>query len=73
LKYFSESIKCASDRKSYVVVERVSKKYIEELKRIISHCASPDAGGLTPSDFLLTDLSQRQLDELIDQLALSDD
>jgi len=39
--------------------------FIESLKVIIDHCASPQAGSHTPSDFLATNLSQRALDQLV--------
>src|SRR6185369_3365941 len=34
-------------------MERVAQWYIEELREIIQHCAQPEAGGYTPSDFPL--------------------
>ena len=37
----------------------------ESLVEIIEHCLSPEAGGYTPSDFPLANLSQQELDKLI--------
>ena len=39
--------------------------FIESLKAIIKRCAYSKAGGHTPSDFLATSLSQRELDHLM--------
>jgi microcystin synthetase protein McyA len=49
-------------------VERLAASYMEELRRIISHCASEGAGGYTPSDFPLASLDQGKLDELLESV-----
>lgn len=49
-------------------IEEFANAFIECLKEIIDHCLSPNAGGRTPSDFLLSDMSQRELDKLIAEL-----
>jgi hypothetical protein len=36
---------------------------MRQLRSLITHCQSPDAGGYTPSDFPLAQLSQYELDE----------
>ncbi|HEX8275247.1 MAG TPA: amino acid adenylation domain-containing protein [Longimicrobiaceae bacterium] len=36
-----------------------------ELRALLAHCARPDAGGYTPSDFPLARLGQAELDELV--------
>jgi hypothetical protein len=41
---------------------------MDALRAIIIHCQSPDVGGVTPSDFGLTRLNQRQLDGLLAQV-----
>ncbi|HEY1016648.1 MAG TPA: condensation domain-containing protein, partial [Herpetosiphonaceae bacterium] len=45
-------------------IERFGAAFMTSLRMIIEHCASPDAGGCTPSDFPLARISQRQLDAL---------
>jgi len=50
-------------------IENFAQGFIKALNEIIDHCLSPDAGGFTPSDFSLPDLSQRELDKLIAELA----
>ena len=39
--------------------------HIEALHTLIAHCASPDAGGYTPSDFPLARVDQGSLDQLL--------
>jgi amino acid adenylation domain-containing protein/non-ribosomal peptide synthase protein (TIGR01720 family) len=46
-------------------VERLADGYLEELKALIDHCRSPDAGGFTPSDFPKARVSQEALDRLL--------
>ena len=46
----------------------LADEYIRTLRDLIAHCQSPTAGGVTPSDFRMTDLSQRQLDKLVKKL-----
>ena len=46
-------------------VERLARRFAEELRMLIAHCGSPDAGGFTPSDFAAAKLSQRDLDKLM--------
>ena len=43
-------------------------QFLESLRRIIRHCQSPEAGGFTPSDFPEAELSQSEIDELIQEL-----
>jgi len=45
-------------------MERVAEWYMEELREIVQHCAQPEAGGYTPSDFPLANLEQGLLDEV---------
>ncbi|HKP81123.1 MAG TPA: condensation domain-containing protein, partial [Pyrinomonadaceae bacterium] len=49
-------------------IERFANGFITALEAIIDHCSSPDAGGFTPSDFSIPNLSQRELDRLIAEL-----
>jgi amino acid adenylation domain-containing protein/non-ribosomal peptide synthase protein (TIGR01720 family) len=46
-------------------VEGLANRYLEDLRGLISHCLSPEAGGHTPSDFALAGLEQRKLDQII--------
>jgi len=50
-------------------IESFANGFIEALNTIIDHCLSVDAGGFTPSDFSIPDLSQRELDKLIAELS----
>ncbi|MEN3359374.1 MAG: hypothetical protein V7637_3356, partial [Mycobacteriales bacterium] len=46
-------------------VRRVADEVIAALRGIVEHCAGPDAGGRTPSDFPLAGLDQAQVDRLV--------
>lgn len=48
-------------------IERVAQRYLECLQEIIAHCEHAEAGGHTPSDFPLADLTQEQVDRWIPQ------
>src|SRR5262249_47072652 len=43
-------------------IERIAGRYLETLREVIEHCRSEEAGGYTPSDFPLANLTQDQLD-----------
>ncbi|HYS40875.1 MAG TPA: condensation domain-containing protein, partial [Pseudonocardiaceae bacterium] len=45
-------------------VRRVADEVVAELRAIVEHCAQPDAGGRTPSDFPLVRLDQAQVDRI---------
>ncbi|MGH3936026.1 MAG: amino acid adenylation domain-containing protein, partial [Pseudonocardiaceae bacterium] len=45
-------------------IARLASELVEALREIVAHCAGPQAGGCTPSDFPLARLSQRQLDHV---------
>ncbi|HEX2095189.1 MAG TPA: amino acid adenylation domain-containing protein, partial [Longimicrobiaceae bacterium] len=45
--------------------EFLAQRYLSELRGLIGHCASEEAGGYTPSDFPLAGLDQETLDELL--------
>ncbi|MEV5427837.1 non-ribosomal peptide synthase/polyketide synthase [Streptomyces sp. NPDC052701] len=47
------------------VVRRLAEEMREALREIVAHCARPDAGGRTPSDFPLAGLTQDRLDHLV--------
>ncbi|MGH4003137.1 MAG: amino acid adenylation domain-containing protein, partial [Pseudonocardiaceae bacterium] len=45
-------------------VQRLATEMIQALREIVEHCAQPDAGGCTPSDFPLAHLDQLTVDRL---------
>ncbi|MFD8251186.1 non-ribosomal peptide synthase/polyketide synthase [Streptomyces werraensis] len=46
-------------------VRTLAEEMCAALREIAAHCASPDAGGRTPSDFPLAGLGQGELDRLV--------
>jgi non-ribosomal peptide synthase protein (TIGR01720 family) len=50
-------------------VERFADLYFENLRQLIDHCLSPQAGGFTASDFPLAGIDQNQLDKLISKVS----
>jgi amino acid adenylation domain-containing protein/non-ribosomal peptide synthase protein (TIGR01720 family) len=48
-------------------IEVWAEEFVVELRGIIAHCQSPDAGGYTPSDFAMAGLTQAELDALLGQ------
>jgi non-ribosomal peptide synthase protein (TIGR01720 family) len=53
-------------------IENLAESFIEKLRSLIAHCQSPDAGGYTPSDFPLAQLTQDELDNVLAQLAFTE-
>jgi amino acid adenylation domain-containing protein/non-ribosomal peptide synthase protein (TIGR01720 family) len=49
-------------------IEHLADEYVEELRALIAHCVSPEAGGFTPSDFPDADLTQQELDDLLTEI-----
>jgi non-ribosomal peptide synthase protein (TIGR01720 family) len=49
-------------------IEELARQFTSELRAILAHCSSPEAGGYTPSDFPEAALSQSDLDDLLDEL-----
>ncbi|HEX8694771.1 MAG TPA: condensation domain-containing protein, partial [Longimicrobium sp.] len=49
-------------------VEALARDYVAELRALIAHCTSEEAGGYTPSDFPLADIDQSTLALLEAQL-----
>jgi len=45
-------------------VEALAERLLVSLREIVEHCASPGAGGRTPSDFPLARLTQHQVDRI---------
>ncbi|MCK7622568.1 non-ribosomal peptide synthase/polyketide synthase [Streptomyces sp. RS10V-4] len=52
----------APERHDEATVRRLAEDTLAALTGIAAHCAGPDAGGRTPSDFPLARLDQRQVD-----------
>jgi amino acid adenylation domain-containing protein/non-ribosomal peptide synthase protein (TIGR01720 family) len=46
-------------------VRRLADEVVEALREIVEHCARPDAGGRTPSDFPLARLDQAAVDQIV--------
>ncbi len=46
-------------------IKELGKYFVEALMEMIDHCSSQDATKYTPSDFLMAELSQDELDEVI--------
>ncbi|MBV7545452.1 non-ribosomal peptide synthetase [Pseudomonas sp. PDM26] len=54
----------SAERFDAQTIDELADAYLGELSSLIEHCLRDDAGGLTPSDFPLANLSQTQLDAL---------
>jgi len=50
-------------------IARQAGNFLEQVRRLLAHCAAPDAGGPTPSDFTHVRLEADELDALLDDLA----
>ncbi|MEO7020993.1 MAG: amino acid adenylation domain-containing protein, partial [Ktedonobacteraceae bacterium] len=46
-------------------VKHLAACYLAYLRELIQHCLSPEAGGYTPSDFPQTQLTQKQVDRIV--------
>ncbi|WP_193200007.1 non-ribosomal peptide synthetase, partial [Nostoc sp. MG11] len=46
-------------------IEQLAQNFITNLQALIDHCLEPTAGGYTPTDFPLVNLSQIELDDLL--------
>jgi amino acid adenylation domain-containing protein/non-ribosomal peptide synthase protein (TIGR01720 family)/FkbM family methyltransferase len=49
-------------------IGRLAHEFMKSLRALIAHCKSPEAGGITPSDFPMAKLNQQKLDKLASQL-----
>ncbi|MBO1057381.1 MAG: amino acid adenylation domain-containing protein [Dolichospermum sp. JUN01] len=49
-------------------IENLAKEFVKTLQELIAHCALPESGGHTPSDFPLVKLNQLELDQLLASL-----
>jgi amino acid adenylation domain-containing protein/non-ribosomal peptide synthase protein (TIGR01720 family) len=54
----------SSDLHHESTVQRLANEVIEALREIVGHCLQPGAGGCTPSDFPLANLTQQQVDRI---------
>ncbi len=52
------------ERHDRQAIATLAEAYLDELQRLIEHCLTDEAGGLTPSDFPLAKMTQGQLDSL---------
>ena len=53
-------------------VESLAESFMTQLRALIAHCQSPDAGGYTPSDFPLAKLDEQKLSKLATLIDKSD-
>lgn len=60
---YSVNVHCAA------TVEQLAEGYLQSLRDIVRHCSEAGAGGFTPSDFPAAELSQEELDQLIQDLS----
>ena len=58
----------SEDRYESATVEALAQGFLDALRVLIAHCQSPEAGGHTPSDFPLIDLSQKELEEFLERI-----
>ena len=49
-------------------IEQLAADFAAQLRRLVEHCLSPDAGGFTPSDFPLARLDDAELNKLAELL-----
>ncbi|WP_208340948.1 non-ribosomal peptide synthetase [Aetokthonos hydrillicola] len=57
----------SSNLHTRTTVEKLACSYVEKVRTIIEHCHSEDSFGCTPSDFSLAKLTQKELDELLNE------
>ena len=48
----------------------LAESFMNDLRELITHCQSPDAGGYTPSDFPSMEFDQQELDDLIAKISM---
>jgi non-ribosomal peptide synthase protein (TIGR01720 family) len=49
-------------------IEALASQFMAELRSLLEHCKSAEAGGYTPSDFPEASLTQQGLDDLLQEL-----
>ena len=55
----------SENRHEKATIEALARRYTEALAALVAHCVSPEARGVTPSDFEDAGLSQEALDMLV--------
>ncbi len=55
----------SADRHRPATIERLAERVGALLRELIDHCRTPEAGGVTPSDFPLAGLDQSRLDQIV--------
>jgi fengycin family lipopeptide synthetase B len=50
-------------------LEALGAGFLDELRGLIRHCRSVEAGGFTPSDFPMMSFTQEELDDVVNDLA----
>jgi non-ribosomal peptide synthase protein (TIGR01720 family) len=63
----------SENRHEKATIERLARRYTEALATLVAHCVSPEARGVTPSDFEDAGLSQEALDMLVGVVDDDDD
>jgi non-ribosomal peptide synthase protein (TIGR01720 family) len=46
-------------------IQQVADDFMEQLRQLIHHCLSPQAGGYTPADFSLAQIDRRTLERVV--------
>ncbi len=49
-------------------IASLSEDFLTALRKLISHCLHPQAGGYTPSDFRNIELNEEELDSILDEI-----
>ena len=49
-------------------IEKLAQNFLEQLRLLIAHCQAPEAGGYTPSDFSVDQISQKDLDHVLGKI-----
>ncbi|HBL31162.1 MAG TPA: non-ribosomal peptide synthetase, partial [Acidobacteria bacterium] len=62
------SLTCGGKRYDTATVDDLMARFVAALRTLIDHCRSDAAGGYTPSDFPDVDLSQEELDGLLEEI-----
>ncbi|MCB0167234.1 MAG: amino acid adenylation domain-containing protein, partial [Anaerolineae bacterium] len=50
-------------------IQKLADSFLDALRRLMAHCLSPEAGGVTPSDFDLLNLNDQKLEMITRKLA----
>jgi len=58
----------SENKHRYETIERLAHSYLKNLRALIKHCESPDAGSVAVSDFVAAKLSQKELKKLMSRI-----